>query len=195
MDAKTLCLGSLMLGDASGYEIKKLMEEGCFAHFHAVGFGSIYPALAQLSGDGAVTYYVDSQDGRPDRKVYRITDTGRERFRRALHARPAPDRVRSDTVFMMFFADLLDKGHLDKVYEGYLAQYKALIAEIEGLDNTDIPAGRLWARGLGLAFYRAAADYLENNREMLFAAPEKSGDGALADSNRDPELVTAGDKS
>ena len=48
MDARTLCLGALELGDASGYEIKKLYEEGDLSHFYAVGFGSIYPALTRL---------------------------------------------------------------------------------------------------------------------------------------------------
>ena len=45
MDPKTLCLGSLKLGDTSGYEIKKMIEVGWFAHFHVSGFGSIYPAM------------------------------------------------------------------------------------------------------------------------------------------------------
>lgn len=174
-----------MLGDASGYEIKKLMEEGCFAHFHAVGFGSIYPALAQLSSERAVTFYVDNQDGRPERKVYCITDVGRERFRKALHVMPAADKVRSDTVFMMFFADLLDRGHLAHVYDGYLAQYRDLIDGIETLDNEGLSSGRLWARGLGLAFYRAAVDYLEQNRDMLIAVPVKTPSSA--------ELVVEGE--
>src|SRR3546814_8991519 len=34
MDAKTLCLGVLSRGAASGYEIKKAFEEGPFSHFH-----------------------------------------------------------------------------------------------------------------------------------------------------------------
>jgi len=48
MDVKTLCLGVLSRGTASGYEIKKQCEEGPFAHFYAAGFGSIYPALNAL---------------------------------------------------------------------------------------------------------------------------------------------------
>src|SRR3546814_3071348 len=54
MDAKTLCLGVLSRGAASGYEIKKAFEEGPFSHFHQASFGSIYPALNALSADGLV---------------------------------------------------------------------------------------------------------------------------------------------
>jgi len=39
MDVKTLCLGVLNRGEASGYEIKKQCEEGPFSHFYAAGFG------------------------------------------------------------------------------------------------------------------------------------------------------------
>ena len=40
MDVKTLCLGVLTLGDASGYEIRKQFEEGPFAHFFGASYGS-----------------------------------------------------------------------------------------------------------------------------------------------------------
>ena len=55
MDVKTLCLGVLSRGAASGYEIKKQCEEGPFAHFYAAGFGSIYPALNSLLNDRLIS--------------------------------------------------------------------------------------------------------------------------------------------
>jgi DNA-binding PadR family transcriptional regulator len=33
MNVRTLCLGILSTGEASGYEIKKDIEEGLFSHF------------------------------------------------------------------------------------------------------------------------------------------------------------------
>ena len=77
MDARTLCLGALELGDASGYEIKKLYEEGDLSHFYAVGFGSIYPALTRLVDDGLAECFDQPQDKRPDKKVYALTEAGR----------------------------------------------------------------------------------------------------------------------
>ena len=60
MDVKTLCLGVLSRGDASGYEIKKQCEEGPFAHFYAAGFGSIYPALNALWSEGLISVREES---------------------------------------------------------------------------------------------------------------------------------------
>ena len=44
MDVKTVCLGMLTDGTASGYDLKKEFES-TFAHFFAAGYGSIYPAV------------------------------------------------------------------------------------------------------------------------------------------------------
>ena len=44
MDVKTVCLGMLTDGEASGYDLKKKFESS-FGHFFAAGYGSIYTAL------------------------------------------------------------------------------------------------------------------------------------------------------
>ena len=50
MDVKTVCLGMLSDGEASGYDLKKQFESS-FGHFFAAGFGSIYPALSSLADE------------------------------------------------------------------------------------------------------------------------------------------------
>ena len=172
MDVKTLCLGVLMLGRASGYEIKKHFEEGPFAHFHAAGFGSIYPALNALKAEGLVTCVEMEQDGRPDKKVYSITENGREALRRALHKSPAADSVRSEAIFMMFFGDLLDRDHLREGYADYVARYRTRIDRMAQQDMAHCGAGRRFVHGLGLAIYRASVAYMEENEALLFAPTE-----------------------
>ena len=79
MDVKTLCLGLLSINEACGYDLKK--EFGAiFKHFYPAGYGSIYPALADLEKRGLVNCREIPQDGKPDRKIYRITDEGRKYF-------------------------------------------------------------------------------------------------------------------
>ena len=84
MDVRTICLAILTRGDATGYEIKKLFEEGGYRHFVEASFGSIYPALTALAGDGLVTCTAVPQDGRPDKKVYHLTSRGRLELLRAV---------------------------------------------------------------------------------------------------------------
>ena len=64
MDVKTLCLGVLAERPMTGYEIKKLFDRG-FRHFFVAGYGSIYPALAELAQAGLVTVESVDQERRP----------------------------------------------------------------------------------------------------------------------------------
>jgi len=169
MDVKTLCLGALKLGDATGYELKKQFEEGPFAHFHQAGYGSIYPALNALLAEGKVTCREEIQKGRPDKKVYSLSPVGEAGLQAALHQRPALDKVRSDVVFMLFFAEMLDEAHLRGVYDGYLSYFRHCLEHLQNLDDTDIPAGRRFVRGMGAAFYESMEAYLSENRQEFFA--------------------------
>ena len=107
MDAKTLCLGMLTRGEASGYEIRKAFEDGPFHHFFDVGYGSIYPALGRLDDAGLVSCRAEAQDKRPDKKVYSITPDGQQAFVEGLMEPPAADKLRSEFLFLLFFAGML----------------------------------------------------------------------------------------
>tara|TARA_R110002072_G_scaffold181269_3_gene337498 strand:+ start:889 stop:1428 length:540 start_codon:yes stop_codon:yes gene_type:complete len=178
MDAKTLCLGVLVMGDASGYEIRKMFEEGPFAHFQDVGYGSIYPALSKLSEEGLIVVAETPGEGHPDKKVYAVTPAGRAVFRQSLARAPMNDKVRSDTAFLMFFAEFLDPDHLRAVYDDYLAFYRARVEIMQGLDPEGVPEGRLFVRGLGLAFYQAVVTYMTENRDRLLTAGPGKADAA-----------------
>ena len=56
MDVKTVCLGMLTDGDATGYDLKKHFDSS-FGHFYSAGYGSIYPALASLADHGLVSQW------------------------------------------------------------------------------------------------------------------------------------------
>ncbi len=107
MDAKTLCLAVLSQGDASGYEIRKAVESGPFGYIQDIGYSSIYPALSRLYDDNLVTVTEYAQEGRPDKKVYKLTPEGRMALLGALQEPTESDRTRSDFLFRMLFADIL----------------------------------------------------------------------------------------
>lgn len=176
MDVKTLCLAVLFQGEASGYEIKKAFEEGPFAHFQSASFGSIYPALSRLLSEGHVEAQAHEQDGRPDKKVYRLTASGRAAFQRAIGQAPEPDQFRSDVLFLMYFARELPAARAAALIDGYIASYRARADYIEAVraecrdSGPDAPdAGRWLVSGFGVAVYRAAEEYLVRNREQFLS--------------------------
>ena len=170
MDTRTLCLGVLNRGDASGYEIKKSFEEGPLAHFQEASFGSIYPALTRLTAEGLVVCRDQRQDKRPDKKLYSITNAGRSALQSALHRPPSDDEVRSDFLFVLFFAHLLPTATLNRLIDDRIAWYESVLQRMTDNANLDSrPAGERFVHGLGLAVYRCARDYLRDNRHILLA--------------------------
>lgn len=169
MDVKSLCLGVLTLGDASGYDIRKMFEDGPFAHFYDASYGSIYPALGRLLADGQVSVTEHSQSGRPSKKVYRLTPAGRTAFQAALAEPPGSDRLRSEVLVRLFFAEMMDPADLRVVYDSYLAHFQSLAGHLNSLDPTGVPRGRMLVRGLGQTFYEGMATYLEQNRDEFLS--------------------------
>ena len=162
LDTKILCLGVLVDGDASGYEIRKAFEEGALGHIQDAGFGSIYPALNKLNTDGLVTVRSFAQDGRPAKKVYSITDKGRLAFLDALMGPPAPDRLRSDFLFLMMHAPLLPPRQVEAMLDRRQGEYARKIEKMEECDGTgQRSVGHRFVHGFGLAIYRAAHDYID----------------------------------
>lgn len=166
MDVRTLCLGILSLGDASGYEIKKKLENG-FSHFYDASYGSIYPALNKLQQESLVSCAYESQNNRPDKKVYSLTIDGRLALVRELSATPGKDRVRSEFLVTLLFSDLLDVAHIANIMDAKISEYENCIDGIaKRVDETTDPSAR-FVNGYGLAVYGAALKFLQENRHLV----------------------------
>ncbi len=167
LDVRTLCLGVLHRGDTTGYEIKKMFEEGPLGHFLEASYGSIYPALMRLTDEGLVSFRDEPQKGRPDKKVYTLTDKGRAHFKKVLLEEPAEDKFRSEFLFVGLFAELLPPGHMSRLINRQIAlvnQKFNMIADRMPHAQTD---GARFVNGFGQALCRTAIEYLESNRAML----------------------------
>lgn len=162
MDVKTLCLGILSQGDATGYEIKKQFENS-YSHFYEASFGSIYPALARLTVEKMVSCVQKAQEKRPDKKIYTITAAGRLAFLDTLKKMPGRDRIRSEFLATMLFGDLLSPSQLDKVIEAKLTEYRRELREMEACDMAGASASNAFVHGFGISFYRAAIAYMEEH--------------------------------
>ena len=165
MDVRTLCLGVLSLGDASGYEIKKRLED-TFSHFYDASFGSIYPALNRLQKEGLVKCETEAQAKRPDKKVYSLTVDGRLSLVSVLNTLPGRDRVRSEFLVAMCFADLLEASQIAEMIDRRIAEHRMDAADL-AVREARSPAAQQFVAGYGRAVYEAAATYLEENRYLV----------------------------
>ena len=173
MDVKTVCLGMLTDGPASGYDLKKEFESS-FAHFFAAGYGSIYPALSALAEDGLVDCELVPQEGKPDRKVYEITAKGLEFLLKALENETPCHKVRSEFLATMCFAHMMRPDVIEAVLDNRLkdiARYRQLFSEIETSCTHDWPAGAHFVLGFGKTIAKAMETYIKENRHKLTEQP------------------------
>ncbi|MEY2625490.1 MAG: hypothetical protein RL412_1265 [Pseudomonadota bacterium] len=169
MDAKTLCLGLLSFGDASGYDLKK-HAESAGDHFFAAGFGSIYPALSTLLNQGLIEPTAKSSGGRQDRKIYRITAAGRSELIRMLSMDEPRHLLRSDLFALLYFSHLVTPERITQVIDERLA---AMASELAATRNPDSPlkhphpASARFVAGLKSALFETTIQYFRENRALL----------------------------
>ncbi len=173
VDVRTICLGLLSRGPATGYEIKKSFEEGPVGYFIEASFGAIYPALGRLTEEGLVALKIEQQAGKPDRKVYSLTESGYQAFEESLRVEPGPDRYRSDFLFLLLFADHIQKDHLQHLIDERLKDYRCKLQALEKAPPFS-SSGLEFMRGHGIAFFRSIIEYMENNRHLLEAPAERA---------------------
>jgi len=168
MNVRTLCLGVLSAGEASGYEIKKDIEEGMFSHFIDASFGSIYPALTQLTAEGLLTVRAEEQTGKPDKKVYAITEQGRRALGKAIAVVPGKDKYKSEFLFQMLLHELITPDVMLAAIDKQLSDLTGDLARIAGCRCSEQPhAGARFVADYGEAVLSAAVRCLNEKRAEI----------------------------
>lgn len=173
MNVRTLCLGILYFGEATGYEIRKLAAEGCFSHFIEASYGSIYPALTKLTLEGLIVWREEATPGKPARKIYSLTPEGHTALIAALYEPPRGDVFKSEFLFQTMAAELIDDDHLQQLLADRIALLEEDLAHLCTECETAESPGSRFAVGYGVALTRAALDHLTIEGPKLIAATQK----------------------
>src|SRR3954470_2845523 len=89
---------------AHGYEIRRGLEERFGAVLAPINAGQVYTTLQRLERDELVSDDAVAQAGRPDKRVYRLTEAGRRALEEWLGTASAPTRLRDDFFMKLVFA-------------------------------------------------------------------------------------------
>ncbi len=122
-------LGILNLTEASGYDLKTQMFDRSVAHFWQADQAQIYRTLEKLAENGWVESRLEIQTERPNRKVYRITETGRAELIRWLGEPQALPTHREPFLIQLFFGTLLSKETLINLAKHQLHQHQQQLEE------------------------------------------------------------------
>ncbi|MGX1196502.1 PadR family transcriptional regulator [Parvibaculum sp. MBR-TMA-1.3b-4.2] len=167
MNTKELLLSVLMGGPATGYDIKKIMEQD-ISELLDVSLSNLYPALNELATEGLVTFEKVEQDNRPNKKIYELTEAGRRACLDALMTCTAKHKLRSEFLFILSFAPFLPRERLEELLDRQTEESERILGDLDRREaEQERNAGQVFAAGLGRAIVEAQLAYIRQNREWL----------------------------
>ena len=130
-------LGFLNYVPFTGYDLKRSFESSV-RHFWPADQSQIYKTLTRLEEQGLVTHEVVQQEGRPNRKVYHITEAGQEELRSWIGRTPDPEEVRSPFLIQVFFAGLLKDDEVIAMLEAKAGQLRELLERYRAIADAPV---------------------------------------------------------
>lgn len=126
-------LGFLQLRPMTGYELKTDCFDDSVAHFWPADQAQIYRTLDKLGEQGLVESKLEVQQERPNRKVYSITEAGKNEFDRWLHTPQNLPIHREPFLIQMFFAAQLNNAEILSLVQGQLQAHQSLLKHYKGI--------------------------------------------------------------
>lgn len=139
MALKHVILLVLHRGDVSGYDITKEFDDMLSFFWHA-SHQQVYRELAKLTNEGLVSYTIETQIDKPDKKVYHLNEKGLEQLEEWLTTPFEPKNAKDDLLIRLLGHDIISAEELQKImlkqtniHQQKLAQYleieKGILAE------------------------------------------------------------------
>ncbi|GGG03453.1 transcriptional regulator [Paenibacillus albidus] len=127
-------LGLLILKSQTLYELNKAFQQG-IALFYSASYGSLQTALKKLVNQGNIEFEEQVDQGR-NKKVYCITDKGRETFIEWMGAELPASRLESTALSKVFFLGLIDGSeNKQAIIRKIIEQIQRAVAELQEMDE------------------------------------------------------------
>jgi len=170
MSIKHALLGLLAQEPQHGYELKNAFEEKVGTLWN-LNIGQVYNTLRLLERDGLVAFHGQEQEGRgPARKVYAITQAGREELNRWLAEPVRQPRRLKDEFYIKLVFTRLNGGDVRALIWNQRQAYLQVLRQINDLraeiDVTADPFAALLLEG-GAFHLEADLKWLDRCEELL----------------------------
>ena len=178
MSLKHALLGILGYGQMTGYELKQFFDSSV-QHFWNAELSQIYPTLKSLEEVGFVDMHVEVQQNRPNRKVYAITEPGRDEFLRWVRAPQQPADLRDPFLIKVFFGTQIPIEDILVLLRRQMEEQQKVLAFSEtvlrdkirdGVEHSHSTRnGLFWTLTLELAiaYRRAYIEWCEKSMHLL----------------------------
>jgi len=169
VNSRHFILGLLAKKPMSGYDIRHFLRSLSWL-IGSPSFGSLYPALHALHKDDLVTVKVLPREGRPSRKIYSITQAGRETLTEWINQPAKSSAPLKAFVMCLILADSFSPTGLIAYLQQRRAQVLVHQAALEKIvtaleENTSL--GQRLAIDYGLALAAAELAWLDSILDRL----------------------------
>jgi len=169
MSIRLFILGLLTRQPMSGYDVKRFLKSLSWL-IDSPSFGSLYPALHALLEDGLVTVQVVPRRDKPPRKIYNITEAGRQVLQEWID-RPVDSgaSLKAFVMRLMLASNLSQDGlvvHLQQRQAQVTAHQLALEQTSKAMDES-MDLGERLALDYGLAVATAELAWLDRTLDRL----------------------------
>ena len=125
MSLEYAILGFLNEQDLTGYDLKTKHFDLCVSHFWNADQGQIYKTLDKLVEKELVSFKLLYQDNKPNKKVYSITNEGRNKLLLWLEEDCENSSIREAFPIKIFFAQNISTEKVVRLFENKKIKHKA----------------------------------------------------------------------
>lgn len=111
MSLPHILLGLVKYRPNTGYNIKTAFQNS-INFFWDVSLPQIYRTLNSMEKKGWLESAIELQEGKPNKKRYRITEKGDQQFRHWLEQEPVEIRAKDELLVKLFFGNFMDRDVL-----------------------------------------------------------------------------------
>jgi DNA-binding PadR family transcriptional regulator len=176
-------LATLLTGDASGYELAQRFDASVANFWHARP-QQIYGELRHLEQQGLIRGRNVHQRGRPNKRVFTITEGGRDALREFAAAPTRPGAIKEDLAVKVYAAAIADPEALIAALDHRAAQsavklerYQSQADALGDPEGADLGPSLTLARGI--AYERENINWCALAAERLRRRAERSARGAV----------------
>lgn len=129
-------LALLAAGPAHGYELRQSFEEAFEGIWPPINAGQIYTTLNRLERDGLVASTEVDQHDRPNKRVFELTEAGRETLNGWLAQPAAKSRIKDEFFMKLVLAKTTGTADpqdlIDRQRAAYLSDLRSLTLARDG---------------------------------------------------------------
>ena len=147
---------------AHGYELKQALEQRFGAILPPLNAGQIYTTLGRLERDGLVRGSEIAQNGRPNKRVYELTEAGRTALEEWVGTPASGSRVKDEFFMKLVLAGLTGIADPQQLIDRQRREYLQALRDLDALageQEANVAAGLL-IEGTALHL-KADLDWLE----------------------------------